>query len=609
LSKDENAITALQEKWKEAWPQALSLWSNYTRLSAPTWCRTREEQVKEGLTGSFAMIRLNDFKVVIGLGQILELGLSDFAVPIMAHEAGHHVFAPANLRDNARLAARIERGLPGHESYVGLVSNLYTDLLINDRLKREYDLDMVGVYKTLKNEKESDLWTLYMRIYEMLWGLGVQTLTTNKPSPTIQVDADLGARLIRAYSTEWLDGGGRFACLLLPYIEKEKADMEEMMAAMHPWLDTLGAGNGNEIPDGLSVFDDDDDGGAIHPSEDPNLNGLRRIKDQGDDEDGEGGEKEGNQDRGKVGNTAGESPRSRGRLHDSHRSPSDYVNLLKSLGVTVKPNDLVINYYRERAIPYIVPFPAVETERACDPLPEGLDQWDIGSSVASIDWTESIIRSPHVIPGITTVERTYGTTEGSSPQLAPLDLYIGIDCSGSMPNPSITTSYQVIAGTIMTLSALRAKAKIMACLSGETPGKFLQTDGFLSNERQIMTTLTSYLGTGYAFGIYRLRDVFLSGQTFKRKVHIIVLSDSDLFTMLNVPDGWAIAEESARVAGGGATAVLHLYEAKWCSDNIERLKSIGWNVHVVNDMKDVVAFAKAFSRAKYDMKGQKGRWK
>ena len=119
-----------------------------------------------------------------------------------------------------------------------------------------------------------------------------------------------------------------------------------------------------------------------------------------------------------------------------------------------------------------------------------------------------------------------------------------------------------------------------------------------------MSTLTNYLGTGYAFGIRRLEDAFLYGQSFNRKVHIIIFSDSDFFAMLRSDtDGWSIAEESAKVAGGGATAVLHLHNTKYHAKELERLKSIGWNVHIVNDMKDVVAFAKAFSKAKYDKKG------
>ena len=109
------------------------------------------------------MIRLFDHSVVISLRQVEELGLQDFAKEILAHEIGHHVYCPGDLTDNARLLARIRRGLPTKEHLAPMVSNLYSDLMINDWLQRSVALDISGVYRKLVHDGGSRLWTLYMR--------------------------------------------------------------------------------------------------------------------------------------------------------------------------------------------------------------------------------------------------------------------------------------------------------------------------------------------------------------------------------------------------------------------------------------------------------------
>jgi len=572
----------LQARWNGEWDEALELWSRFTKLAPPVLCATKADEQREGLSGSFAMIRLTDHRVVVGLEQVDAKGLGAFAREILAHEVGHHVYAPANLRDNARLAARIRVGLPTREYYTGLVANLYTDLLINDRLQRFHGLDMAGVYRALPVEKPGHLWTLYMRMYEMLWSLPSGTLTADEVTPAMQGDADLGARLVRAYARDWLDGAGRFACLVLPYLLNMPEN--EVAVALPEWLDTLQAGAGDEIPDGLAGMDDSEVTGAIHPAEDPDLTGLNA-------------DAPGRAERPKPG--AGAAVR--GGHKQRYRDPDKYVDLLKALGVDLPEQDLVARYYRERALPHLIPFPAREVREALDPLPESLDVWDVGSPLTDVDWVETVVRSPRVIPGVTTLQRVYGTSEGGQPERVPVDLYLGVDCSGSMSNPRYALSYPVLAGTIITLSALRAGAKVMTCLSGETPGRYSQTDGFIRRERDILHVLTGYLGTGYSFGIGRLHETFVQGEPPKRPTHILIVSDSDWFYMLkNVTGGWDIARRAAEVAGGGATACLELPARVHYAADIAGLRDCGWDVHLVPDMASVVAFARAFSKLKYD---------
>ncbi|MBF0635344.1 MAG: VWA domain-containing protein [Nitrospinae bacterium] len=536
------------------------------------------------------MIRLTDHTVVISLRQIREKGLEEFATEILAHEIGHHVYAPADLRDNARLLARITAGLPSMENHAPLVSNLYTDLLINDRLQRGEGLDMSAVYSALNVESPDKLWSLYMLIYETLWNLPPRTLNKGDTSQKTVFDAILAAKIIRVYSRDWLDGAGRFAVLIAPYLDRALSKND--MAALSPIMDTKNAGAGDSIPDGLATAEAQEQEGATHPSKDSALTGIGGMD---GDEDGD----EAKDSSAKSSPKAGGEETVGGRKNQ-YRDPVKYTELMKSLGVKVSEDDLVINYYKELARPHLIRFPEKINKQAAEPLPEGLDLWEVGDPISELDWVESSTHSPVIIPGVTTVQRTYGETEGGDPQKQPLDLYLGIDCSGSMRNPKYGLSYPILAGTIVALSALRAKARVKATLSGE-PGKYTSTDGFVKSEREIMKLLTSYLGTGYSFGVLRLKDTFIDGAKPKRPVHILIVTDNDIFYMLNeTKNGWEIMTEALAKAGGGGTCLLNVPSPYGTDKQIEQLQNIGWNVSLVSNEEEMVRFARQFAKLKYD---------
>ncbi|MGH9821865.1 MAG: VWA domain-containing protein, partial [Blastocatellia bacterium] len=120
----------IESRWIKEWPRALEAWSSYTQLRPPEFINDQRLAARESMSGEIAAIRLQDQRIMVNFESICSSGLQDFAVPIMAHEIGHHVYVPANLTDNARMMAAIGRmliGLP--QSSVGLVGNLYGDLL------------------------------------------------------------------------------------------------------------------------------------------------------------------------------------------------------------------------------------------------------------------------------------------------------------------------------------------------------------------------------------------------------------------------------------------------------------------------------------------------
>jgi hypothetical protein len=252
---------------------------------------------------------------------------------------------------------------------------------------------------------------------------------------------------------------------------------------------------------------------------------------------------------------------------------------------------------------------------ASDPIPEGLDLWEPGSEVDRIDWHSTLITSPVVIPGVTTRERISGTSPGQDPETTPFDLYLGVDCSGSMSDPAHSLSFPVLAGAIISLSALRAGASVKVVLSGE-PGSSVSTDGFLRNQHEVLRTMVSYLGTGYAFGIHRLAETFHEHAQLPKPVHILLVSDYDMFTILEQEMdgqlGWDVAKDALRRCKGGGTYVLQLpgYQSATASgvgENLRRMEADGWNVFLVDSMEEMLEFARQFSRSQFHQRVHKER--
>lgn len=565
-------MTELAAVWMAAWPRATAIWSRYARLSPPRLCFDDAAAKKEGLGSGFAMIRLSDHAVVINLADVVRRGLADAALPVLAHEVGHHVYAPADLADNARLLGRIRRALGPAAGHAPLVSNLYSDLLINDRLHREEGLDVLGVYRILgrSGPPEHGLFRLYLRIYERLWERRAGELA-GPVSAELDTDALLGARLIRAWRLQWLRGASRFAMLVRPYLQ----GVTEEPA----WGDTLSAGAGGGIPDGILSDDDDED--MVHPAEEaasPEPSG-----------------RPGGASPAQAGAAPSTEPDNRSGRGPGSRGPAEYLEILRAAGASGSREEQVARYYRELSRPYLVPFPSRVVTRAREPIPEGLDRWELGDPLPDLDWLGSLVQNPRVIPGVTTARRVESQVEGRSRGREVPDLFLGVDCSGSMPNPAAQLSYPVLAGAVLLGSALRAGASVMVTLSGESPGSWTSTNAFGRAELPALEVLTRHLGTGYAFGVERLRAPFIDGPPRKKPAHLIIISDTDLFVMIRrTPDGEALMRGAAERAGGGATAVLRL--AGGYAEEVGWLNGLGWDVAPVADLPALLTFARHFSR-------------
>ncbi|GMU43234.1 MAG: VWA domain-containing protein [Xanthomonadales bacterium] len=622
----------LAERWSAAWPDALAAWSPYTRLKPPLLLETSAAAKKQGLSSSFAMIRLVDQTVVIDLEGVCRLGIGDYAVEVLAHEIGHHVYAPASITEHTRSLARMLPALPTLAQHAPMVANLYTDLLINDRLMRSAGLRMPplmqAVVKGTKQGKSSKLWTLYLRTYELLWGMergslcgrvlktptapvdaGPQAELQESELPStvekttlvarpltndvIEVDARLAARLVRHHARHWLSGIGRYAVLVMPYLIEDARAGEGLQSLM----DTKDAGDGGQ-PEGLTGMDPEELGEIPHPA-------AELAEGEGDDD---------------AAALEGESP---GATRESAakttpgqcRDPYQYGELLRLAGLKLDHQKAAIRYYEERARPYLVPFPTLPSAESEDPIPEGLDPWEPGDPIEAIDWRQSLTLSPRPIPGLTTVQRRWGTQPGREPQRQPLDLDVYVDSSGSMPNPATQLSWPALAGAVICLSALRVGAAVQVTLWASRE-QVMSTRGFVRSAEDCLRVLTGYYGGGTQFPLPTLRETHAKRVKLRRPTHILVVSDDGASTMFDTPDeqgtpGIEVCGRALKQAGGGGTLALNIpgtwagkqanhYYAKAFGWLTKAHQEQGWLVAAVANLSDLLAFAREFTRTHYD---------
>lgn len=576
-----NDFDELKEKWNMSWDKALNIWSFYTRLRKPIYVVSDKEKKEYDVDDeSIAFIRLTDLQVIISLENIVKLGLSNYSLEILSHEIGHHIYCPADLTDQGRLIARANRGLYNLNYYAPMVVNLYSDLMINERLFRLNNLRLDEVYSKLNINKGDELWLFYMRIYEILWALPAKSLTKCKISGEMEGDAQLGNRIIRSYSDDWLKGVTQFANLCYSYLVNNKNHQSNFKYI----FDTKNiAGNMKSVPAGLIEADEDE------------------VNIDGDPADFEKKLAEHQREKKQSGNSGA-----------NYRQPFEYGQILKSMGINLSDEEIAMRYYKELAIPYLIPFPKEKSQVSKEPIAEGLENWDISSPIEEINWFETVMRSPYVIPGVTTYSTLYGEDKGKDRDEDPIDLDIYVDSSGSIPNPVHSLSYLTLCGFIIALSALRSGSSVQVTLwSGVN--EFYKSEGFIKNEDEILKILVGYFGGGTAFPIHILRDTYEKKDKVNMKIHILVISDEGVTTMFEKDEkgnsGIDVAKMALKNSEAGGTFVLNLYnETILKSDNqfLEAYK-MGWDIYPIKDWNELIEFGKDFVKKHYSKESRNGK--
>ncbi|WP_251150092.1 hypothetical protein [Cellulosimicrobium sp. Marseille-Q4280] len=616
-------IGALRRRWQAAWPEALAAWGRFTRLGAPT---LHGPGTAPADVGSFAWFSTTRVSVHVDLAEVVALGIEDHAVAVLAHEVGHHVLSPGDLTTSALLVARTRAGLVDQDQLAALTANLWSDLLINDRLQRRAGIDLAGLWRALGPGTSVVMQTV-LRADEILWGLPRGDLTS-ADVPVGEREAVLVARLVRAYADDPVGGAAGFAALLRTLLASEAGpdatsrdarsqgrpehgDREARRRHLQRRRSSLphvvcGQDEvAGAVPGGLAT-----DPRAVapvqHPALDPRVvgdlglgtdDGLAEAPDAGSvSSTGQGGDGTGAHDAG------GQS-----------LAPADYDATLRLLGLTSDAAASARRWYREHAAPLLVPFPVREHVRASEPLLGAHEQWDVGDDLGEVDWTGSLLRSPVVVPGFTTVRRSVDEDAGDEPDRVPVDLDLYLDSSGSMPDPSRRVAPIALAGAVLALSALRAGARVQAT-TWSGPQQIAGTDGFVRDEDRVLDAVVAHFGGGTSFPVPLLERTHLGDPrngappTRTRPCHVAVISDDGVVSMFDdvVRHRWggrpdaelvlpheSTAARAVAAAGGGGTLVLDVSDAY-----AEKVRdyAVGYRVHAVRTQGDLVAFARAFAR-------------
>ena len=484
------------------WRSACAFWDTSVELSPPC-----------DLGGSaVAFINLSNRQTYINLSQLEAKGLTDQLECLMAHEVGHHIRYPHTLLELRRLQLFTRRHTPalisarrGRPALLGEASparydylvNVLLDIVINDAMVREdpdaqFLGDFVALYQKLVRSSDTagDVMAFTMAVYEALWYLPDGTLISDEQALALdgvragwRDDArDLALRI------EGSDGDQRsqlaeFLVTISHYIADKPKDSR-------PALDSIGGMLDAESARRLV----DPDGRAI---------AAERV----------------------VSDALGASPAKPGTSTFPGIEVKDFVS---------DASDVAMHWYRRQAhrAPIEVP-----RSRVSDPdvVPGAPTAWTVGEELGRIDWFATLSRSGVAIPGVTTLQRTWLPSEPRPGDAQSPWLEIYLDCSGSMPDPTVAMNPQVLAAFALVRAATEAGGRVRVVLfSGHT--NVLAMDDFVAAPTAAEQMLVRYIGGGTMFPIEELEASITKTRGVARVARVL-FSDSDYLFNVRQPMG------------------------------------------------------------------------
>lgn len=534
-----------------AWQAALDLWN--VQLHPPN-------MVRDSATGTFAWFTFPP-SISIDLDELGRQGAEHHLVSVFAHEIGHHVLSPSTRIVSFKLMQQMARAIVASDPRRAIpvtrtarhLSNLWSDLLINDRVVRMQrrlhpgtEPDMITLWRTLTaGEPVSNAaWWVLMRAYELLWSLPSNTLCPNDPPAVPEsVREDVRARL-------QVDP----AALDVSTVRKDLQDKERAHHAAALRVQALQdelllsqpvqpVADAEYLAQAVRTFGADPVGGALTFGMVlvPYLV-LESMIPEGEALPGGGcAEQDG------APATATElaqvlaDPRlDEPPIHPAaaavgapapDQAPGQSYGVAQTLALFSgsDPNAVMLAWYEAQARPWIRPLLQSGRGVAEQGIPGPLETWELGDDATELDWPATLAVNPVVVPGVTTRRRTQlpddpvATTEAVS-----LDLYI--DSSGSMPHPDRGSS-AVLAGMILVLSVLKGGGRVRVT-SWSGRGQVAGDSVYTRDRLEIMRQLTTFFGGGTVFPLDLLADRYPPGERDRDELrHLVVLSDDGLMSL------------------------------------------------------------------------------
>ncbi|OCB50546.1 hypothetical protein A5721_00385 [Mycobacterium vulneris] len=534
-----------------AWQTALDLWN--VQLHPPN-------MVRDSATGTFAWFTFPP-SISIDLDELGRQGAEHHLVSVFAHEIGHHVLSPSTRIVSFKLMQQMARAIVASDPRRAIpvtrtarhLSNLWSDLLINDRVVRMQrrlhpgtEPDMIALWRTLTaGEPVSNAaWWVLMRAYELLWSLPSNTLCPNAPPAVPEsVREDVRAR-------QQVDP----AALDVSTVRKDQQDKERAHRAAALRVQALQdelllsqpvqpVADAEYLAQAVRTFGADPVGGALTFGMVlvPYLV-LESMIPKGEALPGGGcAEQDG------APATATElaqvlaDPRlDEPPIHPAaaavgapapDQAPGQSYGVAQTLALFSgsDPNAVMLAWYEAQARPWIRPLLQSGRGVAEQGIPGPLETWELGDDATELDWPATLAVNPVVVPGVTTRRRTQLPDDPvATTEAVTLDLYI--DSSGSMPHPDRGSS-AVLAGMILVLSVLKGGGRVRVT-SWSGRGQVAGDSVYTRDRLEIMRQLTTFFGGGTVFPLDLLADRYPPGERDRDELrHLVVLSDDGLMSL------------------------------------------------------------------------------
>ncbi len=459
---DTTADESVTQAIAEAWPRAQSHWSRFLLLSEPI---ANAEQ--EGI----ARIHLGTRQIELNSPQIREKDLIDCIEALLAHEVGHHVRYPGSLAVDARLRL-IERPLIPIEGYS--VINLFTDLLINERLGHDLQDQLVRIYQAFAGEfpwERDPAFLFYLTIYEELWGLEPGALMGNDRAafenacPGARADAQVLSQDLFVLGPNLYTQFLYFVSVISRYLKPQEGEKREVT---------------NPYECGCADPSADDWAAALTPDA-REIEAIRRAIAEGwiTVEQGE-------------------------LLNGPDALAERILGLPGQGGINAEQvPEIMAAYYRQEAEKYLFK-PPPQRLFGDAVVPTTLDDWEPGDPVRDIDWLATLTGRGDVLGAVMPQKRVrVAEFEGYDVPFWQPRIEVYLDVSGSMPDPRTARNAMTLAAQILVVAAIRAGGWARALLYS---GGHVAYWTWCRSEVELSRFLMHYIGGGTEFPFPVLRD-------------------------------------------------------------------------------------------------------
>lgn len=538
---DPEIRAAIEAEIARCWPAAQAHWSRFLLLGQPT----------DGCLHSVAQINLNTREVTLNFAQIHEKNLQGCIEALLAHEIGHHVKYPGTLAVDARMRL-LEKALIPFEEFT--LTNLFTDLMINEYLGQYLKDQLCQVYRAFTNQqsfhhtgkwKADPSFIFYMAIYEELWHLeqghlmGSAYRGFESEFPGYRAEAQLLGQNLFSLGPNLFTQFLYFVSILTRYVKPLIDDLPHQLCPYQCEAE-------QPSPEDWAK--------ALHPNEREREAIRKALEERWFDE------------------------KQARRLNETG-DLEDRISRLPGFGTDnaqLVP-DVMANWYRQQAEAFLFR-PPPQRRQGEAVVPTTHEDWEMGDCPREIDWQTTLTLRGPVLGTIQPMKRTLiAEDEGFEVPLWQARMEIYLDVSGSMPDPRRAANAMTLAAQILTLGTTRGGGWVRALLYS---GDFVSYWDWCRSDREISQFLMHYIGSGTEFPFDMLaRSVKECGGDQPIRV---IISDTDFdHNYKGHKSHSQIFADAARVS-----PALVLMQHRAQPEPIKRYRADGAQVIEVADMQD-----------------------